>query len=645
MYLSCLALVVSNSAIADELDKFKDDASRYYDQLTADYKVIGEKSKTLAEDIIDSTIQASILNVDGAFEYTFDRVYGSYQKVQGCLTRHRALANPLIDFISTEPSAEAERQDYWVRNYDASRVNVFSSAMSQIQFTYGDCLGDIQRIRDFIYIMKSYKDQNLNICQSLEKNLEYKSLTDHLPLDYTAIGRLKNDWWRYVPAVTITGSIPQAGCSDAIAPGCYSKGYVSIEAARNQTSVENSYAVLKAYYPELAAASYLSFLALMNGYSVGTPENPGSSSGLPILPKQPDSISHMGEANLVANLVWLAGTYIQTQEIIRRVNDINQWIARKEAELRATINSSIISEAQFSEMKKSRCQEQAGFIDERVTEVLTFLSSASTEESIGSYLSEVIAIQTWYNSLFLTFLDRGIFDQIAKDEVIRQRNEIYKRLNAAKMEADFASTRQAIDSTQQDIARERCVAGSSNSTTVRNLTRLVNRYNSFCENALSLYGYATEKIPLQGTDEGKVRCIYDGFDEAVKSISITNDSGNSSRVQAFDAQGNLIFTIGNVSSRTQDSERRLQNSFYCAVVGPGEFGTLESNRLKEGSYQLANDESLGIAAASMTQMKEHVKHKAELIRNKISRCNSTLNVIKKIELPESNSCRIYGDQQ
>lgn len=630
---------------ADELDKFKEDASRYYDQLITDYKDIGEKSKALADQIIDSTVQSSMLTVDGAFEYTFDRVYGSYQKVQGCLSRHRTLASPLMDFMASEPTDPVLRQAYWIKNYDASRINAFSSVMNQIQFTYGDCIGDTQKIRDFISIMKSYKDQDLNICRSVEKNLQYKSLTDHLPLDRVAIGRLKDDWWRYVPTVTITGSTPPSGCpAGSIVSNCYSKGYVTIEAARNQSSIENSYARLKAYYPELAASTYLSFLAMMNGYEVGTPAQPGGSSDIPILPKKPDSVSHMGEANLIANLVWVAASYIQTEQHLKRVRDLNSWLSKKEAELDATIKSSVITETEFSEKKKQRCQDQAGLIDERVGEVLAFLSSNESEVAISSYLSEVSTIQSWYNSIFLTFFDNGVFDQIAKDEVIRLRNETYKRLNAAKVEADFASTRQAIDSVQQDIARERCVTGGSTSTTARNLKRLVNRYNSFCENALSLYAYSTEKIQLQGSTEGKVRCFNDGFDEAVKSIRVINDAGHTSRIQAFDGNGANVFTISNVSSISQDSVRRLHPTFYCAIIGPGDFGTQENNRLKEGIYQLAADEGLGTPASSITDLKQRISQKAGLIRTKISRCNSTLNV-SKVELPDLNSCRISGEQE
>jgi hypothetical protein len=643
-----VVLLIGRESRADELDDYKKKAEEYYNTMIPAYREIGEKSKIIAGNLIDYAIYGSMNEVNAAFNYTFDRVFYSYKKLDGCFASHDAIAKVLLDTISKEPLNESERQAYWKSNYGYNQLETFSSAVNSMQSIYSECIGDLQRVREFINVMKTHQREKLKICENVQKNLPYDRLVTLLPPDRTPMSRLRNNWYSFVPLLSISGSLPTSGCPQSIlTANCYSSKYITWEAIRNQDAADRSYQNYKNYYPELAAASYLSFLAIMNGYEVGTPTDmqPDSNLAAVNIPRRPGSLSHMGEASLIANLVYVALLYADSEQQKNRVKKINEWIDTKEAEFDEAIASSYISEEQFEADKARACSEKAGSFDQSIIELLANFDSVQQEDKLNKYLTQFDKIQSWYGTLFLHFVDNKLLDEIAKNRLLSLRDQHYAALNAAKVKADFAMTQQSIDGIQQEVARTRCAPDSNTASIARGLKKLVDRYQMFCNSALQLYGFRTVKIPYSSNSEseGKVRCYYEGFDEVVKSIRVNEaPEGFGSSIQALGKSGELLFSLSNVSSASQDSVARLHPQFYCSVVGPGAFGTEAANRLASGIYSMSSDIGLGTPEADISEMKSRVRQKADLIRSKVQRCNALLPEFKRVALPESNSCQLSG---
>ncbi|HYX32618.1 MAG TPA: hypothetical protein VE954_05860 [Oligoflexus sp.] len=641
------AILSVRVANADELDVFKKRAEAYYDTMIPAYREIGDKSKIVAGNLIDYSIFGSMNEVNAAFQYTFDRNYYSYKKLEGCFASHDAIAKVLLDAIGKEPSGEKERHDYWKANYGYGQLETFSTALNSVQSIYSQCIGDLQRVREFINVMKNHQREKLKVCENVQKSLPYDKLVKLLPLDRTPMSRLRHTWYSAVPLHNISGSILSGGCPDSVVTAnCYASKYITWEAVRNQDAADHSYQNYKSHYPELAAASYLTFLAIMNGYEVGTPTDNQADSDLAgaRIPRRPGSLSHMGEANLIANLVYVGLLYAQSEQHKKRVEKLNDWLDSKEAELNEAIASSYISEEEFETQKANSCAEKAGSFDQAIIDLLVYFDATQQSDKLNLYSTQFDKIQNWYSSLFLYFVDNQLVDEIAKNRLLSLRDQHYAGLNAAKVKADFAMTQQAIDGVQQEVARTRCAPDSNMASIARNLKKLVGRYQMFCDNALQLYGLRSGKIPYSSSaEEGKVRCYYQGFDEVVKSIRIGEEAnGHGSTVQAMGKSGELLFSLQNVSSTTQDSVVRFHPQFYCSVVGPGSFGTDAKNRLQPGIYSMNSDIGLGTPETDISEMKNRVRQKADLIRSKVQRCNVLLPEYKRLALPESNSCQLSG---
>lgn len=640
-------LTMGSLAKADELDDFKRRAEVYYDTMIPAYRQIGEKSQIVASNLIDYSILGSMNEVNAAFDYTFDRTYYSFKKLESCFASHDAAAKVLLDSIGREPANANDRQEYWKTNYGYNQLETFSTAMNSVQSIYSQCIGDLQRVREFISVMKSHQREKLKICENVQKNLPYDKLVKLLPLDRTPMSRLRNNWYSAVPLHKISGSILSEGCppDSIVTANCYSSRYITWEAVRNQDTADRSYQNYKSHYPELAAASYLTFLAIMNGYEVGTPTDKQADSGLPVSYwRRPGSLSHMGEANLIANLVYVGLLYAQTEQHKKRVDQLNDWLDSKEAELNDAIASSYISQEQFEARKARVCSEKAGSFDEAVMALLSSFDTIKQEDKLNLYLTQFEKVQNWYGALFLYFVDNNLVDAIAKNKLLALRDQHYAALNASKVKADFAMTRQSIDGIQQEIARTRCTADGNTASIARNLRKLVNRFQMFCDNTMQLYGLRTVKIPFaSGTMDGKVRCYYQGLDDELKSIRISDVPGGSgSTIQAMSMTGQTLFSISNVSSNSQDSVVRLHPQFYCATVGSGSFGTDAGNRLQPGVYSMSPDVGLGTPVNEISEMKKQVSQKSELIRSKVQRCNAFLPDSRKVPAPDLNSCQLSG---
>ncbi len=639
------ALIYPCIARADELDDFKKRAQNYYDTMIPAYTEIGRKSHVIAENLIDYSIYGSQNEVNAAFEYSFEQIFYSYKKLESCFKSHDAVASIFVDALKKEPVDAKARFEYWKSNYGYDQLDSFSAAMNSMQNIQSQCLGDLQKIRRFISVMKSHQREKFKICETVKKNLPYERLRTLLPPDRTPLGRLSHTWYSTLPLVKVTGSVLGGGCPvSVVTASCYSSKYFTWEAVRNQYQADQSYENFRSHYPELAAATYLSFLSYMNGFELGTgSQNPGGDK--PSSVPGSGSLSNTGGANLIANLVWLGLLYGEAEEYKKRVDKINKWVKAKEAELDAVVASSYISEEEFESKKSNSCATAAGDYDQALVELLNFFDTPGQEEKLDSYLAQVDKIQNWYGALFLYFVENGLVDELAKNKLLSLRDQHYAALNASKVKADFAITQQSIDGIQQEIARTRCSSDSDPSVTSRGLKKLVNRFQLFCDNALQVYGSRTDKIQLGSSTDSdkKARCYYQGFDEAVKSIRIKRDgSGFTSTIEAIGTAGDILFTVDHVSSLTQDSVTRLQPQFYCSAIGSGTFGTEAGDILSPGEYSMSPDIGLGSPLSDISGMKIKIKDKAALIRSKVSRCNSVLPDFRRVPLPDLNSCQQSG---
>lgn len=660
--LAFLMLLSSKKIVADELDDFKRDAQQYYDEMKAGYQIIGINSHILAEKSVGYAIQASLFDISSSFNYTFESMFYSFDKVNLCLQRQYAVAASLDDFIKDEPTDPKAREQYWVSSYGLDVVSNFTNALNTVESNYANCANESQIMMDMIKSIAKYKTKKIGICERVKENLDYSAISSELPIEPRVALRLKKDWFKYVPLLTVENSIIGEGCPQVSATkNCFSTGDITWNAIRSHESIDNSMKLLESYYPELVVAgfqAYQSYIRVMNGLSMGMPVDKKKDDDVPghdpdpkpspVVPfdlgswKGNDTIQHMGGINIVANLVWIAYTIAKTDENNRKIDRLKQWIKTQESELDAVISASYIQKNEFEKLRDDKCLETVGEFEEKVNEIFTAYRSEDEVKKLSNYFIDVRRLQTWFDGLFLALSAKGVLDASIQNRMTQQRLDLFANLNTAKVNGEVGRSLNEVDRSQEETAKTRCVADDSSGKVVRDLKRFVNRYKISCNDAATVFSLQSDAISI-GTGPDYARCIYQGLGTEPTDVVISNgDEENTSNVSVVGSDGREIFRLDSIKGDDASESKGQRLGIVCRATGSATFGTTSSNRLKPGKYALKPSSAYGISNEMANQMRLEIRRKGELIKTKIQRCNRTLGLVKPIPVPSGTTCEIIG---